>query len=275
MPKVYTLAAFADEASASIDGQIKAMNENGITHLEIRGVDGQNISEITVAKAKDIKTALGTHSLKVWSIGSPTGKIDIEDDFAAHFDSFKHMVEIAHELDCKHFRLFSFFGVDTPTKRDEAFARLQKFIEYTKRNSLWLCHENEKGVYGDTAEKCLEIHKNLPGLKAVFDPANFVQCGEDTVKAWKLLSPYVEYMHIKDSMPDGTVVPAGKGVGNLPYLLSQYKGKVLTLEPHLAFFAGLDKLVGDEKSKVGSYAYASNEQAFKAAADALKELICG
>jgi len=275
MPNPYTLAAFADEASASLSGQIKAMTENGITNLEIRGVDGQNISEITISKAKEIKKQLDTHKLKVWSIGSPTGKIGIEDAFAPHFDSFKHMVEIANELECEHFRLFSFFGVNSPAKRDEAFERLQKFVDISSKTGLCPCHENEKGVYGDTAEKCLEIHKNLPQLKAVFDPANFVQCGEDTVKAWKLLAPYVEYLHIKDSMPDGTVVPAGKGSGNLPYLLSQYKGTVLTLEPHLAVFAGLDKLEGDEKSKVGNYAYASNKEAFKAAADALKELISG
>ena len=32
-------------------------------------------------------------------------------------------------------------------------------------------------------------------------------------------------------LPDGSVVPAGKGAGELPYLLSQYKGEVLTVEP--------------------------------------------
>ena len=79
----------------------------------------------------------------------------------------------------------------------------------------------------------------LPQLRAVFDPANFIQCGQDTKPAWELLSPYVEYMHIKDALPDGSVVPAGKGAGELPFLLSQYKGEVLTVEPHLSVFAGI------------------------------------
>ena len=122
------------------------------------------------------------------------------------------------------------------------------------------------------AVRCAEIHKEFPQLKAVFDPANFIQCGQDTIKAWEMLSPYVEYMHIKDAMADGSVVPAGKGIGNLPYLLSQYKGEVLTLEPHLSVFDGFDKLEADEKTKMG-YCYPSSRAAFEAAVNALKELI--
>ena len=87
-----------------------------------------------------------------------------------------------------------------------------------------------------------------------------------------MLSPYVEYMHIKDAMADGSVVPAGKGIGNLTYLLSQYKGEVLTLEPHLSVFDGFDKLEADEKTKMG-YCYPSSRAAFDAAVNALKELI--
>lgn len=54
-------------------------------------------------------------------------------------------------------------------------------------------------------------------------------------------------MHIKDALPDGSVVPAGKGAGELPYLLSQYKGEVLTVEPLLSVFEGFDKLETDQK----------------------------
>lgn len=47
--KIY---AFADEADTNIDGQIKALLRNELDGLEIRGVDGINISEISVEKAK-------------------------------------------------------------------------------------------------------------------------------------------------------------------------------------------------------------------------------
>ena len=92
------------------------------------------------------------------------------------------------------------------------------------------------------------------------------------MEAWKKLEPYVEYMHIKDALADGSVVPAGKGIGNLPYLLEKYKGSVLTLEPHLSVFDGLAKLEAEEKSKI-KYSYPSSGVAFDAAVNALKELM--
>ena len=49
------LCAFADEADPQLDGQIEALKANGISLLEIRGVDGKNISQITPAEAKEIK----------------------------------------------------------------------------------------------------------------------------------------------------------------------------------------------------------------------------
>lgn len=47
--------AFADEASEGFDGQIKAMIANKLNGIEIRGVDGVNISDISVEKAREIK----------------------------------------------------------------------------------------------------------------------------------------------------------------------------------------------------------------------------
>ena len=267
----YKLAAFADEASPNIDEQIKAMKENGIELLEIRGVDGVNISEITVSKAKEVKSKLDDAGLFVWSLGSPFGKIGINDAFDKHLDSFKHGLELCDALDAKHIRLFSFYGSEG--RFDEVAKRLGKFAEAAKGSGVMLCHENEKGIYGDIASRCLEIHEAFPEIKAVFDPANFIQSGQNTKEAWDLLSPFIEYMHIKDALPDGSVVPAGKGAGDLPFLLSKYKGKVLTIEPHLTVFNGLENLEGPEKSRVGQYTYRDSFTAFKAAADALKELI--
>lgn len=268
------LAAFADEADGRISEQIKAMTENGIDYLEIRGVDGQNISDITKEKAKEVRKQLDDAGLAVWSLGSPYGKIGICDDFGAHLDKFRYGLELAEILGAKHIRMFSFYvpSDDAEHYKDEVMKRLEQFIAMAKGSGIILCHENEKGIYGDVATRCLEIHRTFPELKAVFDPANFIQCGQDTKLAWDMLAPYVEYMHIKDAMADGSVVPAGKGIGNLAYLLENYNGSVLTLEPHLSVFDGFDKLEAEEKTKMG-YCYPSSRAAFDAAVNALKELI--
>lgn len=270
----FTLSAFADEADGRISGQITAMKENGISLLEIRGVDGQNISDISLPQAKQLRTVLEDSGIRVWSLGSPYGKIGITEDFGPHLDKFKHGVELAHILGAERIRMFSFYtpAGEAPRYRDAVMARLEQFLLAAHGSGILLCHENEKGIYGDIASRCEDIHKTFPALKAVFDPANFIQCGQDTVEAWNALAPYVEYMHIKDAMADGSVVPAGKGIGNLSYLLAHFKGDVLTLEPHLSVFAGFDQLEAGEKTAMG-YCYPSSRAAFDAAVNALKELL--
>ena len=277
--KIY---AFADEASPFIDGQIIALKENGLDGLEIRNVDNVNVSDISDAKAKEVRKKLDDAGLSVWSVGSPIGKTDIvKDNFDLHTEKFRRTLEIAEILGAKNIRLFSFYipkDSDPSEYRNEVIERLGKFIGIASETGIELCHENEKGIYGDNAERCLEIYKALPEMKAIFDPANFVQCGVDTMKAWEMLKTYVKYLHIKDALPGGNVVPAGKGSGNLAYILSDYRkmnGTALTLEPHLKVFAGLSALETEgEKSAVGEiYSYKTNEEAFRAAADALKALI--
>lgn len=276
--KIY---AFADEASANIDKQIKAMKENRLDGLEIRNVDGVNIAEISDSKAKEVRKKLDNACLRVWTIGSPIGIIDIEkDDFTLHTEKFKRTLELADILGAENIRLFSFF---TPSEnrdsyKDKVIERLGTFCEIAKGSGITLCHENEKGIYGDIPERCLEIHKALPEMKAIFDPANYVQCGVDTLQAWELLKGYVKYLHIKDALADGSVVPAGKGIGNVKFVLDEFKkigGDSVTVEPHLTVFDGLKGLEKEgDASVVGEvYKYATAGEAFSAAVSALREIL--
>ncbi|MGI5855830.1 MAG: sugar phosphate isomerase/epimerase family protein [Candidatus Merdivicinus sp.] len=276
--KRFTLAAFADEAGAEVSTQIDALHENGIPGIELRGVGEKNITALTVDEAKELKRQLDDAGISVWSIGSPLGKISIGDEFAPHLEVFKHTLELAHILGAGNIRMFSFFCPKEEAQycRDIVFERLHQFCAAAQGSGVLLCHENEKGIYGDTADRCLDILRNFPSIKAVYDPANFLQCGEDTLRAWELLAPYLCYMHIKDVRDDGTVVPAGKGNGQIPELLRRYEkigGEVLTLEPHLSVFKGLEALENGEKTKVGEFAYPTQRDAFDAAVHALKELL--
>ena len=242
------LYAFADEASKEVDGQIRAMLRNCLNGLEIRGVDGVNVSKITPEKAKEVRRKLDDNGLVTWSVGSPIGKIKIDDDFDAHLDVFRHTLEIADILGAKNLRLFSFYmpkGEDPAPYRQLVIDRLGTFLEIAEGSGIALCHENEKGIYGDVADRCLEIHQALPALKGIFDPANFVQCGENTLRCWELLEEYVHYLHIKDALRDGSVVPAGKGEGNVAQIVKDYLargGCNMTIEPHLKVFDGLKGL---------------------------------
>lgn len=252
------ISGFSDEIEKSVDVQFEVLNKLNIKYFEVRGVDGKNISTLTDEEVLTLKSKMEQYGIKVSSIGSPIGKIKIEEDFAPHFEVFKHVVNIAKTLGTKYIRMFSFYheGGDewTAEEREEVLARLRQMIAYAKEQGVILLHENEKGIYGDTADRCIDVMKELgcEHFRAVFDPANFVQCGQDTKYAFDNLKEYVEYMHIKDArFEDGKVVPAGMGDGNVAYVLKGlfaggYDG-FLSLEPHLGSFEGLAALELDDK----------------------------
>ncbi len=278
--KKINVYAFADEASGSVDKQILAMKRNRLQGLEIRNVDGTNVSDISLEKAEEVHQKMQKAGLIVWSIGSPLGKIGIEDDFEAHMEKFRHTLEVAKILDCRNIRMFSFYipeGKEAEVYQGEVIRRLKAMVEAAKGSGIDLCHENEKGIYGDVAKRCLEIHKAVPELKGIFDPANFIQCGQDTVEAWEMLKPYIKYLHIKDALENGKVVPAGEGIGQLKRILDDFSsrgGENVTIEPHLTVFEGLSELEGTEKqTKIEEFNYPDADTAFDVACEALKALL--
>ena len=131
--------AFADEASPMIDSQIAAMSRNGLNGLEIRNVDGTNVSEITLEKAKEVRKKLDESGLSVWSIGSPVGKTDKCGDFQKDIESFKHTLEIAHILNSHNKRIFSFFMPQdkAPSEfKNEVIDRLGTFSEIAEGSGI-------------------------------------------------------------------------------------------------------------------------------------------
>ncbi len=268
------ISGFSDEIDAKVDVQFEVLNKLGIKYFEPRGIDGKNISALTEDEAKALKTKMDKCGIKVSSIGSPIGKVKVTDDLDEHFELFKRVVAIAKILDAKYIRMFSFFhegGEWTADEREVVFSNLKRMIQYAKENDVVLLHENEKDIYGDIAPRCLDLMENLycDNFKAVFDPANFVQSGQDTKEAYEMLKEYIEYMHIKDALfKDGSVVPSGFGDGNVEYILrglfeNGFNG-FLSLEPHLGSFEGLAELeMGDlmkdlPKSGEGTFTVAHN-----------------
>lgn len=274
------ISGFSDEIAEDVDTQFKVLNKLGIKYFEPRGIDGKNISELNDEELTELKTKMNKYEIKVSSVGSPIGKVYLEEEFAPHFELFKRVVYIAKELGTKYIRIFSFFHYGTKwtdDERTEVLSRLKKMIAYAEQNDVILLHENEKDIYGDVSERCQDLMKELycDNFKAVFDPANFVQTGTDTIKAYEQMKDYIAYMHIKDAKKkDGSVMPAGMGDGNVGEILKRlfdngYQG-FLSLEPHLGAFSGLSGLeLGDLMKDLPE----GGEGTFTLAFDALKKLI--
>mgnify|MGYP004659420897 FL=1 len=278
--KEIVLGAFADEAGAALSDQIAAMKDNGIRHLEARTIGNKNFVDFTVAEAKEVKEQLDANGLRIWSIGSPLGKIDITAPLEPHLDKLKHTLELGQIMGSEYIRMFSFYlpaDEDPTVYRDEVMERLGRMAETAQGSGIRLCHENEKGIYGDVASRCADILEQIPELGGIFDPANFIQCGQDTLQAWELLRKRIVYFHVKDCVEGGKVVPCGKGIGHVPEILHQFiaqGGWQLTLEPHLTVFSGFADLEKeDAKTKMAAYEYPSQRAAFDAAVAALKEAL--
>lgn len=243
----FILSAFGDEIAPELDEQIRVLLEHDIHYLEFRGMDGKVIIDYPLLDVKAAYRKLNDAGVGVSAVGSPIGKIPITDAFGPHLDRFKRTMDVAHALNTDNIRMFSFYipfedGSDGYERyRDEVLNRWRQFVDVSAGSGLTLLHENEKGIYGDTADRCLDLLEtiNCPYAKATFDPANFIQCGEETYpRAFEMLRKHIAYLHIKDArMVDGSVTPAGQGDGKLPEILralaqSGYEG-FLSIEPHL------------------------------------------
>jgi 3-dehydroshikimate dehydratase len=245
------LSAFADEISPELDEQVAVLLSENINFLDLRGVWNTNVLDLSSEQAAQIKQVLDAEGIGVAAIGSPIGKVPIEASFDEQMLRFARAIELAHFFDTPYIRIFSFYppgGADSPSTttniegwRSEAIRRLHAMTVEARKADITLLHENEKDIYGDTIERCVDLLQSINDehFQAVFDPANFIQCGQTPYPdAYDQLRPWLRYVHVKDALPDGSVVPAGEGVARWPELLQSlhrdgYDG-FLSFEPHLA-----------------------------------------
>ena len=277
----FVLSAFADEVSSDFTKQLDYLKSRDISYIEPRNINGTGVAAITLEEAKNAKKMLDDYKIGVSSVGSPIGKISVEDDFADHIRLFEHVMDIAEIFETKNIRMFSFFypkDTDVHTHRAAVLARLEILLELAEKRGLTLCHENEKAIYGEAPEDCLDLMKHFDGrLKSVLDMGNFAFCQKDPMKGYEYLAPYIEYIHIKDAFYDTRIVPAGQGEGKVFEILAAYnkytdKDTFLTMEPHLTVFDGLNKLSNLDDIKVQN-AYATPEEAFDTAVAALRGIL--
>lgn len=275
------LSAFADEYDHAPSLQAEFLGKRGVPYIEPRFINGTNIADLAESDTKAYTALLAQHGVRAFSIGSPLGKINLADDFNAHLELAKKCFTNANIMGAKNIRMFSFYlrdGESRDQARGEVIDKLGRLIDLADEYSLTLCHENEAKIYGESPERCLDILEVFGGrLKAVFDMGNFVLDGHKPFPdAYRQLRDHIAYFHIKDSMSVGAIVPPGSGEARIADILSAHKAYtdsdiVVTLEPHLETFDGLNKLVG--KTFENPYKFESAKIAFETALDRLEEIV--
>lgn len=275
------LSAFADEYSNSFTEQLEALRSFGIGYVEVRGVDGKNISVLTPDDVREMKQKLDYYGIGVSAMGSPIGKIKLDGDVRGHFEMAKRVFESANELGAKYVRMFSFYAPDGKNILDcksEVFEHLFALKDLAREHGTVLCHENEAEIYGSVPERCLEIHNAFGGeIKTVFDMGNYVLEGvKPYPEAYGMLRDTIAYFHIKDALYEGAIVPPGKGEASIKEILADHVGYAkddffVSVEPHLQLFSGLNALVGRKFDN--PYKYNDQKEAFADAVNKLKEIL--
>ena len=254
---MWTLSGFIDEISDDFSLQCTIAAELGLRYVEVRSAWGTNILDLDDAQLRRVRETLSVYGLKVSSIGSPIGKISIDDEFPPHVERMRHAVEVAKTLEAPYIRIFSFFipeGTDPDSRRDEVLSRMEDLADVAADSDVILVHENEKDIYGDIPRRCLDIVTSVssPKLRLAWDPANFVQVGvRPFTEGYEMLRPHVSYIQIKDALlANGTVVVAGAGDGEVRETVRALQADgfdgFFSLEPHLGEYTAFGALSGPE-----------------------------
>jgi 3-dehydroshikimate dehydratase len=244
---MFYISAFADEISADPQEQVDVLKQCGIGHLELRSILKTNVLDLTNLQVSELKALLDRNGITLSAIGSPIGKIRIDEPFEPHLKRLQRAIELCGVFGTRNIRIFSYYlpeGSDWSRWRGEVLERMWQKVELAQKANVRLVHENEHRIYGDSPERFKDLMETVLAkvsgehFGAVYDPANFVFCGYDPWQGWELTKQWTAHFHIKDWVAgEKHGCPAGAGHGRIPEVLADavarnYDG-FATLEPHL------------------------------------------
>jgi sugar phosphate isomerase/epimerase len=244
---MFTLSAFADEISPDPQQQIDVLIRCGVRHIELRSILKTNVLDLTDLQVQELRSLLEGNGFRLSAIGSPIGKVPIDQPFEPHLKRFQRAIELCKAFGTPNIRIFSYYppeGGDWNRTNGallkEVFDRLAEQTRRAEKAGVRLFHENEHRIYGDSPKRVAELFAvvDSPAFRAAYDAANYVFCGYDPWGGWELTRGVTAHLHIKDwvaGAQHGSL--AGEGQGRLPEVIADavrrgYDG-FATMEPHL------------------------------------------
>lgn len=243
-------SGIADEAGRDIGTQVRAHLELGWHHIELRMVDGVNITQLTEPAFDEVAGALSEAGLQVSCFGSAIANWarPITCDRQIDIDDLKQAIPRMKQLGAPFIRVMSYPNdADAPLEdaawRTEAIARMKVLAQLAEDAGIILAHENCSGWGGLSAENSniLLGEVNSPALKVVFDTGNPVTYGQDTWAYYQAVRKDIAYVHIKDARKvegGDQYCYCGEGDGQVAAIIQDllatgYDGG-FSIEPHLA-----------------------------------------
>jgi len=241
----WMLSGFGDEVDPDPIVQSAVLAALGASHIEVRSAWGVNVVDLDDEQLRRLVETLADRGLRVSAVASPIGKVGLDSDPEDEAARLARIVRVAKALGTANIRIFSFFleGRRAEDARDAVLDRMGRLARVAAGSGMTLLHENEKGIYGDTPERVLDIVESVgsAALQVAWDSANFVQVGVNRPhdEGYAMLRPHLAYFQVKDALAaTGEVVPAGRGDGQVAETVAAlasdgYRG-FASLEPHLA-----------------------------------------
>lgn len=287
------LSAFADEAGVSCAEQIAGLRRAGFKHIDIRGIDGHNITVLPLEQARLVRTQLDAAGISVNMFGSPLGKIDLADDFQSDVTKLRHMGTLAPILGCTAIRIFSYYNKQSQPQAEFqkiALQRLSELAQIASDLGLVLYHENEANIFGDKSADVLTIARELRAkwgngkaaggcFRMIFDFGNYHASREEVWQCWLMQRDVTDAFHLKDNVwADASTmhhVPVGQGGGQIPRILADAVARnftgPLTVEPHLQHSAAV-AATGPSGIANAAYSKMSMAESFHIACMAAREV---
>ena len=262
-------SGISDEAGQAIETQIKAHQELGWTHLELRMVDGENATAIADAKFDEVYEKVTAAGMAVSCFGSAIANWarPITCDAQIDVDDLKRAIPRMHRFGARFIRVMSYPNdKENPLPeaewRNEVFMRMKALARIAEDGGVVLAHENCSGWGGLSAvnSNILLGEVNSPALKVVFDTGNPVTYGQDAWAYYQTVYADIAYVHIKDAkVVDGQEVYTypGEGDGRVREIVGDLLAKGydggISIEPHLAAVIHTGQQAESEEQLYSSY----------------------
>lgn len=241
-------SGISDEAGVSLETQIKAHQELGWEYMELRLVDGENLSCVDDDLFERVYAAVNEAGMKVSGFGGTIGNWakSISGDFQEDMDELKRVIPRMRKFGTKYVRIMTWPNdADAPLEdeawRDESLRRVRELAKLAEDAGIVMGIENCRGWSGLSPENAVWFLDAVDSssLKWLYDTGNVVGHGQDPWDFYSKIKGYIAYVHIKDSSRAlGHTVLCGEGDAMVPEILadlhaSGYDGFV-SIEPHIA-----------------------------------------
>lgn len=242
-------SGISDEAGQAIEMQIKAHKELGWEYMELRNVDGENLTMMSDEKFEEVYRKVNESGLKVSCFSSCIANwaTRISGDFQKDIDELKRAIPRMKKFNTKFIRVMSWPNDDEnpwPEEKwaEEVIRRMKELAKIAEDGGVILAHENCSGWGGLSPENSLRLlsEVNSPAFVLLFDTGNVIpHTGMDTWDFYIKIKAYIKYVHIKDYKADksGATFP-GEGASKVKEILTDLKNSgydsFVSIEPHIA-----------------------------------------